>query len=356
MEENKKDYYSLPEIIEIIKSLSNYLFRRWWIILLITIIGSVLGVIYYYIQKPKYEAVTTFVLEDKSAGGSGLAGLASQFGFNLGSLSGGTIFSGDNILDILKSKKIVQQVLLSSSDAEGNSLADLYLDFSELKKKWRKRPSLAKINFKGLGEQHLSPVQDSVLNDVYKRILKNNLVVDHLNKKGSIIEVKVVAINEIFARLMSERLVKAASKLYFDIRTGTSQENIRQLQRRSDSLLVLLNQKSFTAAATQPVDINPGLRTAVVPTEIATRDKTVLATLYAEVTKNLEASKLLLSQQTPVMELLDTPGELLDDNKKGLFFLVIIFSLGGLGLGVAILSGFYFGKSSNRIRPDKGNY
>jgi hypothetical protein len=125
---------------------------------------------------------------------------------------------------------------------------------------------------------------------------------------------------------MTERLVDEASKLYLDIRIGTAQENIRQLQRRSDSLLLLLNNKSYTTAASQPLDINPGVRTAVVPLEIATRDKTVLATLYGEVTKNLEASKLLLSQQTPVIQVLDEPAYLLDDNKKGLLVLLIVGS------------------------------
>jgi uncharacterized protein involved in exopolysaccharide biosynthesis len=109
-----------------------------------------------------------------------------------------------------------------------------------------------------------------------------------------------------------------------------------------------LNNKSFAAAARQPLDINPGIRTAIVPVEIATRDKTVLATLYAEVTKNLEASKLLLSQQTPVIQLLDQPEHLLDDNKKGLLFLLIVFGFVTLFLCVfAFFVSFFFLRGSN---------
>src|SRR5690348_11146400 len=130
----------------------------------------------------------------------------------------------------------------------------------------------------------MTPIMDSVLNLIYESILKSNLVTERTSKQGSIIMVQVTASNSVFARLMAERLVDAASKLYLDIRTGTAKENIAQLQRRSDSLLILLNSKSYTAAASQPLDINPGIKTAIVPVEIATRDKTVLATLYAEVT------------------------------------------------------------------------
>jgi hypothetical protein len=63
------------------------------------------------------------------------------------------------------------------------------------------------------------------------------------------------------------------------------------------------------------------------------RDKTVLGTLYAEVTKNLEASKMLLSQQTPVIELLDKPEHLLKDLKKSLLFCLVVFSA---------LTGFFY--------------
>jgi len=133
------------------------------------------------------------------------------------------------------------------------------------------------------------------------------------------------------------RLVDEARRLYTDIRTGSLQENIRQLQRRSDSLLILLNRKSFAAAAGQPLDINPAIRTAAVPSEIASRDKAVLGTLYVEVTKNLEASKLLLNQQMPIIQILDTPEELLSLNKKGIYLLIVVGSCGAIAICIAAL-------------------
>lgn len=296
--------------------------------MLFILAGIALGTVFYYRQKPKYRAVCTFILEEKSSGGGGLSGLASQFGLNIGSLSGGSIFSGDNIINILKSKKVVEEVLLSKTDdssLNGETLADLYLDFTGLKNSWKKKASLSQIKFSG--SQELNPVQDSVLNAIYEGIVKNNLSAERTSKQGTIIEVRVIASNSLFARLMTERLVEAASKLYLDLRVGTAESNIRQLQQRSDSLLLLLNNKSYRAAASQPLDINPGIKTAAVPVEIAMRDKTVLSTLYAEVTKNLEASKMLLSQQTPVIELLDKPEHLLKDLRKSLTFLVAVFVL-----------------------------
>jgi hypothetical protein len=227
------------------------------------------------------------------------------------------------------------------------------LDFTGIKKGWQRDPLLANVSFAS-APTPLTPLQDSVLNVIYETLINNNFYADRTSKQGSIIKVQITAASSVFARLMSERLVGEASALYFDIKTGTAEANIQQLQRRSDSLLVALNRKSYSAAASQPIDLNPALRTAVVNSEIETRDKTVLATLYAEVVKNLEASKLMLSQQSPVIQVLDRPEYLLKDMKKGMKFWIAVFAASFCAL-FAVGGFFYFirvgenGKYRNRF-------
>lgn len=346
MEENK-DVVAVRDIIVNIRSFLTFVRRRWWLFALAAVVGAALGLLYHKNAKPKYEAACTFILEEKSGSSGGLAGLASQMGINIGSLgSGGNLFSGDNILTILKSKKVVQEVLLSAAGRSGqdtSTLGDLYLDFSGLKARWQKNPLLATFRFSEM-RQRRSALEDSVLNEIYETVVKNNLSTERVSKQGSIIKVQVTAENSLFARLLTERLVDAASRLYLEVKTGTGEANIRELQRRADSLLVLLNRKSYTAAAAQPLDINPALRTAVVPVEIATRDKTVLATLYAEVTKNLETSKLLLSQQAPVIQVLDVPGLALQDKRKGLLFTLVVSVFAACVLAFTACAILYFFK------------
>lgn len=339
MEANTTEHYSLKDIINVVKSFLFYLKRRWWVLLIISFAGAALGAVYYKMQKPKYEGICSFILEDKQSSIGGLNSIASQFGFDVGGLTGGgSFFAGDNILDILKSQKVVKQVLLSFVDSgtTKQTLADLYLQFTGKKKSWKNNAVLQEINFGATN--HLSLIHDSVLNTIYESIVKNNLSADRTNKKGTIIRVDVNSADETFSRLMSQRLVEEASKLYLDIKTGTSSANIERMQKRADSLLILLNNKSYSAAVSQPLDINPGLKTGFVPTEIAMRDKSVVAALYTEVIKNLEASKLLLSQETPVIQILDTPGLLLDPHKKSLPYLIAVGFL--ISMAVAV---FYFG-------------
>src|SRR5690242_20255724 len=103
MQESKEDYYSLNDVLKFSHNFLRYLRKKLWLLLLAALIGAAIGAFYYRIQKPKYEAVTTFILEEKTSSGGGLAGIASQFGFDIGGLTGGgSIFTGDNILNILK--------------------------------------------------------------------------------------------------------------------------------------------------------------------------------------------------------------------------------------------------------------
>lgn len=350
MQGSREDYYSLGEISNIVKYFLAYFRKRWWVSLIVAALGAGLGAVYYTVQKPKYESVCTFILEEKQSGMGGLSSIASQFGFDVGSIGGsGSIFAGDNILDILTSKKIVQTVLLTRLDttsAQSQTLADLFIDFSKWKKKWRGRPALENVGFAKLTVP-MTAVQDSVLNLIYDAVIKKSLIADRTSKKGTIIKVQVTSMNAQFARLMTSRLVDEASKMYLNIKTGNSQANINRMQRRSDSLLALLNNRSYAAASIQPLDANPGIKASLVPAEIATRDKSVIATVYTEVTKNLEASKMLLSQQTPVIQLLDVPGISFYDNKKKLIFLMITFAFVGWLVYFSYASFRYFISKKN---------
>lgn len=341
----EEDSYSVRDILITIKSFSKYLLRKWWVLLLCIMIGASLGAGYYFLQKPRYEALTSFILEEKSGSGGGLAGLASQFGMDMGSLgmSGGSLFAGDNIFEILKSKKIIFKVLLSKTSQIQKpqvTLADLFLEFSGWKKAWSKRPELAELNYSNVvSETNLTSQQDSTLNLIQIYLVRKALMAERKNKKGSIITVTLAAANPLFARLFSERVVEEATVFYLDVKTKIAQTNINQMQRRADSLLYLLNRKSYTVASTQLLDVNPGFKAAGVPAEIAGRDKMVLSTIYVEVTKNLEASKLLLSQQTPIVQILDRPDELLTDKKTSLPTLTAIMAFGALFFIVLFLLG-----------------
>ena len=203
----------LSDLITQVQKAIRYIFSQYVLLLKISMLTSIIALGYWYLQSDKFQADATFIVEEKSGSKTGLGALASQVGFDLGSLTGGNagLFEGDNILDIMQSRLIVEKVLLSKIDSTRNgateTLADLYVASHGLKKKWSKYPSIAKMQF---GQKATTVIeklqQDSLLFVVFEEVVKNHLVVKRQNKKGSIINIQVVSNNQIFSKLFTERL------------------------------------------------------------------------------------------------------------------------------------------------------
>jgi len=227
------------------------------------------------------------------------------------------------------------------SSFKGQTIADYYIQVEDLQGKFeRKNINVKSLNFAGLSEGVKHTVQqDSILYVLFDRINKD-LNVEKKNKKSTIITLEVVSADQVFSKIFAEELLKQTSDLYIDIKTGNLSRSINKIQQKADSLqnsLTGIYQKSFQAEnATKLYNVNSSLRINTSQTEIAARDKTVSSTLYAEVVKNLETLKLSLINQTPVIQVLDTPKyPLFDQRIPILYFLLIGFAVG------FVLSFFY---------------
>ena len=334
------------ELVEIVNRFYRFLLSQYKIILLLTIIGSIVGLVYGKLQPSTYKAVTTFIVEDKSGSrGGGLSGLASQFGIDVGGLTGGGagMFEGDNIFEIIKSRAIVEKVLLSKIEEEipekGQTVAAYYLHISGLNKTLTsKNISIKNLNFETLASNNShSPLQDSVLYLLYNDIVKN-IAVERKNKKSSIITLEYTSSNPTFSIIFEKKLLKQTSDLYIDIKTGNLSRSIEKIQRKADSLennLTGIYKRSFEVDnSLKLLNANTGIRLNTSSSEAATRDKTVSNTLYAEVVKNLETLKLSLINQMPVIQVLDVAKSPLFDQRTPARNFMMIGFLIGLGLSL----------------------
>jgi len=338
----------LGDVIESIKRFLGYLRSQFLLIAVFGVLGLVLPLIYRAMQKPAYAASTTFILEEKSATGGGLAGIASQVGLDLGSLGGGgsSVFSGDNILDIIKSRIIIEKVLLTPIlSNSGKTLADLYLDFTGLGELLPVPVSFAipAASASVIAPAH-SVYQDSVLYVMYDQIAKKMVSVDRLNKKGTIFKIVTVSQNQVFSKNFAERLLKETTTYYVNVKTSNAAANVKRLQARGDSLLRVLNAKSYATASFQILDPNVAFKSMSVPAEVSSRDKSIVFSIYAEVTKNLEMSRIALVSQTPVIQLLDVPKYPLMDDRKSYFFLGLVGFIAGIFAAIVLCLYLYTDK------------
>lgn len=328
----------LSDLMRLLQKAILYVFSQYVLVVKITLLTTLLALGYWYFEPNKYQANATFIVEEKSGSKSGLGAIASQIGFDIGSLTGGNagLFEGDNILDILQSRLIVEKVLLSRVDTltvgAKKTLADQYVATHGLAKKWAKHPSFASFQFSHVPVNELEKMRlDSVLFIIFQKVVKEHLEVTRQNKKGSIVNVEVISRDQIFSKLFTERLLKETGDLYVAIKTSNMNNNIARLQVKADSLHAKLYNKSFEAVAL--LNANAGIKSNAVNEDLTQKDKSVVFTLYGEVLKNLEALKLSQINQTPVIQLLDMPKYPLMNQAYPWFLYLLGGILGGLILG-----------------------
>ena len=340
------DEISLKELIQKIQEWIAYLKTQWKLIIGIAALGGIIGFVYASFQKPSYLATTTFVLEEDKGGGMGGAmGLASSFGFDLGG-GGGGLFTSSNIIELMKSRLVVEKTLLNPVQVAGKeiSLADYYIQINELKKGWAKKPTLAKINFPVNADRtKFSLEQDSVLYGISSGLTKNNLVIAQKDKKVSIISLTVKTENELFSKLFCEQLLKETSDFYIETKSKKARLNVDILQRQADSIRSELN-SAITGVATASdnvYNLNPALNVKRTPSTRRQVDVQANTAILTQLVAQLELSKVNLRKETPLVQLIDRPILPLEKDKVGRLKSLI---LGGFLAGFLTVLYLVFGK------------
>lgn len=303
------DEVSLKELLLTLREWSSYLIKKWKIILLCVLIGAGSIITYALVKKPQYVAELTFVLEEGKSSQLGMyAGLASQFGIDLGASSGNGAFSGDNLLEFLTSRLMIEKSLLAPLENRNKeNLANIYTrlyDPAEIKK--GEHPVVFPVVARG-EVYKLSRFQDSVMNVIHRDILKHNLSVSRPDKKLSFILVRCSSVSDAFSQAFTEQLVKEATDFYVTTKTKRSKLSVDKLQAKADSIALLLNRKTISAAQAHDLNLNPAKQITTVGNELLSRDIMVLYTVYGEVVKNLEISRMAMAQETPIIQVIDAP-------------------------------------------------
>jgi hypothetical protein len=306
--ETQNDEISLKELIQKAGEWFAYFKSQWKTIFLAGLIGGLLGLGYSFTKKTIYTAKLSFALEEKGTGGGNLSSLAAQFGLGIGGSDGG-VFSGGNMIELLKSRFLIEKTLLSTVTINGKSdlLINRYIQFNKLDQKWAKKINLAKLKFTNVDRTHFTLQQDSVLGVISNGLIKNNIVVAQQDKKLSIINISVASTDEIFAKIFSEKLIETVTDFYIETKTKKSRGNVLLLQNRADSVERELNAAMYGRA--QFGDQNMGLirQQAAVPKLKQEMRVQMLGTLYGELVKNLEFAKLTLMREEPLVQIIDQP-------------------------------------------------
>jgi hypothetical protein len=317
------DEISLRDLILKLREWIHYLRSKWLILLICGITGGIMGLIYSMVSRPKYVAILTFALEEKGGNSllSSYAGLASQFGFDLGGV-GGDVFSEDNIMQLMQSRLMITRTLLDTIyDNHGRimSLADYYIEMNHLRKAWKHDPAIpTQLSFPaGISTDSLTYIQDSVMGKFCENIVKKYLDIEKPTKEGTIISVTCTAPDELFAKTFTENLIRHVSLFYIQTKTKRAQSNVNIIQARLDSVRQAYHAALYGTAVSTDQNLNPARAVVSVPTISKQTQAEILGAEYAELVKNLELARITLLQETPLIQVIDRPILPLKEKKVG---------------------------------------
>ena len=308
------DEISLKDLLLKLKEWTAYLLSKWMVIVVISIIGAGIGLIYAIYDKPIYTATLSFVLEDEKSGGGGLSGalgLASQFGIDMGGSAGG-IFSGANLLELFKSRRMVEQTLLNPVTVEGKpiSFAEWYIQNAQWRKDWAKKEGYQNIQFLPNADRAgFTRVQDSIMGMMYEDLTENGLAVTQKDKKISIISVEVKSTDERFAQYFTGALAKEVSEFYVLTKSKKANMNMAILQRQTDSIRGELNGAitGVAVANDNTFGLNPALNVQRVPSARRQVDVQANTAILTVLVQQTEMAKVTLRKETPLIQVIDRP-------------------------------------------------
>jgi len=285
-----------------------FLIRNWLLILIFCLIGGAIGYFYSKKQVILYESYLTFSLDDGASSGrsSGYSSLIAQFG--LGS-SDNNLFSGDNILEVVTSRKILESTLLSVDTIKGKPYT--FIDY--LNGLYSKHSASADQSQKskiitfppGLERKDFTYAQDSVLYFTYLKIRTNFISALRPDKKLSIYQIKFRSPEERFTKVFTEKVLSETVKFYTELKSKKSKETLNSLEQRIISLRGSLNSSISSKASTQDANLNPAFAASQVPLQKQQVDIQVFGGAYAEIYKNLELARFQFLQNIPLVQVID---------------------------------------------------
>ncbi len=254
--------------------------------------------------------VVARALEEEGNGG-GVLSIASQFGFDLGT-SGGGAFAGANLIELFRSRNIIEKTLLSPVEYKKQhiSLAEMYLEVNEINKEWEDDGKLKDIRFlPETNRKYFTRVHDSILGKISAEISKGNLIVAQRDKKIDIISIDVISKNELFSKYFCEALAREVSTFYVETKSKKARENLKILQHQTDSVRGALNSAitGVAVATDNTFNLNPALNVRRTPSVKRQVDVQANTAILTEIVKQLELAKVTFRKETPLIQTIDTP-------------------------------------------------
>lgn len=301
---------------------------KWWLFLIIGLVGAAGGYFYTLYQRTAYQSYLSFALDEggSEGGGSTAMGLAAQFGISLGGSQ--SVFTGDNILDIIQSRRMIEGTLLSvdTFNKKATPLIEFYLE-NEKQKQQLNSNSISVKFYPNQPRSSFSYAQDSLLYDTYLKFKQQYIIARRPDKRLNIYEVMVTSHDEKFSKVFTDKLMEETNSFYKQIRSKKAGETLEILEKRVPDMKQKLDASIANKASIQDANLNTPFADAAVPLLKQESNAQVYSAAYGEMYKNLEVARFQYLQSIPLLQIIDDANYPMKRIKPGKIKMAIIFSV-----------------------------
>ena len=363
MQENKNTHIESEDTIDIIALLKEFWQARK-VILKITLVFAFLGLFVAIFSKNEYTASTTFVpLVESKSSVSGLGGLASLAGINLGGGVNSSEISPELYPQIVNSIPFQLALLETPLTIEGESTSVSYSEFYEnvyqpgvlatLKKYTLGLPGVflglfrseeKDLQVKALDIDANTLIQVSNKQNELIKSLENQLNLQ-VNAKEGFIAIEVTFPEPKAAAQLTLKAQQLLQDFALQFKTQKSKEQLAYIKERYAEKQTEFNKAKIALARFQ--DQNTGINTALGRTKLLQlqSDYDLLFSVYSELAKQLEAQQLQVKKDTPLFTVLKPVTVPKEKSAPKRSLIIVIYVFLGLIAGFGLVLGKKYFKS-----------
>ncbi len=348
-----EDEASLKDLVTKFREYALESIRYWYIPLLFALLVGGYQLYKYFTYDPVYPAKITFsVDEDEGGGSTGLSSVLGQFG--LGGVRP-TRYNLDKILELSKSRRVVQQTLFNKITIDGkedfiaNHLLRLYkLNTVDPKKSKAESP----FYFTKDSVSVFDRKENEVLLMLYNFIIgppdqpKKALLSAAYNEDTNIMSLSAFTTDETLSLELAKRMFESLSNYYVNKAIEKQVKTFKIVREKRDSVLTVLKSVEYQLANFKDSHRNLLMKTDQVAELHLQRELTALAAMYAEVLKNTEVADFALRNKTPFIQVIDSPILPIAPTQLSLLRQILMGLILGGAIGVALVTGRKFFKEN----------
>jgi len=265
---------------------------------------------YAYLSKPIYNANLTFMLSDDKGGGNGLSALFGQF---IGGGGGGKN-NLDKLLELSKSRRIIQEVLFDSTRIQGKDtyLANHLIDFYDIHEKWEEDTTgLKNFYFQQDSVEAFTVTENKAFKLLYAKLVgsetRKGLFNGSYGDETNILKFSVKSLNETLSIDLCNSIFESLSHFYVTRTVEKQKKTYDIVKFKMDSISTEIAIKENGLARFKDTSLGLWTNKDKLTQARLQRDLQVLYQMFEVAVKNHEISEHSLKSQIPYIQLIDDP-------------------------------------------------